>query len=641
MVLRTHTSPVQIRSLLTRPLPLYVVSPGRVYRNEASDATHLAAFYQIEGLAVDEGLTMADLRGAIQAFVDALFGAGLRTRLRPDYFPFTEPSADVSMECHVCRGASVKPGADPCRTCRSMGWIEIAGCGMVNPRVLVACGIDPDRYSGFAFGLGVERALMLAHGIGDIKDTTDGDVRFSRAFGMELSAMKVPLSWLREYAPIPEPADPADIARRLTAAGLEVESHEPVGDIDGLIVAQVQAIEELAEFKKPIRYCRVATSEADLAADPQSLRGVICGATNFAVGDRVVLVLPGSVLPGGFEIAARKTYGRVSEGMICAPDELGVGEDHAGIIVLPPDTPLGADFTAYAGLRDEVFEIAVTPDRGYAVSIRGVARELASAYGVPFSDPADPEPADLALLGSLTEIGADVYPASIADPTACDRFVLREVRGFSPSARTPVWMWVRLARCGVRSVSLAVDVTNYLMLELGQPLHAFDRSKLTGPDRGPPRGGGGDAGDPRPRGPHPAPRRHPHHRLLRADLDGRHHGRAGHRDRRRLHRPGDRGRALLRRRHREDVAAAPAALRGVLPVRAGRGPRAAAGRHRPRGVAAGLAGRRRGRARLHARAGASRAGDDLDGGRLSRRGGWRRLRARRRSSGAWKRSAAR
>jgi phenylalanyl-tRNA synthetase alpha chain len=186
MVLRTHTSPVQIRSLLSRPLPLYVVSPGRVYRNEASDATHLAAFYQIEGLAVDEGLTMADMRGAIQAFVDALFGAGLRTRLRPDYFPFTEPSADVSMECHVCRGASTKPGADPCRTCRSMGWIEIAGCGMVNPRVLVACGIDPDRYSGFAFGLGVERALMLAHGIGEIKDTTDGDVRFSRAFGMEL-----------------------------------------------------------------------------------------------------------------------------------------------------------------------------------------------------------------------------------------------------------------------------------------------------------------------------------------------------------------------------------------------------------------------------------------------------------------------
>jgi phenylalanyl-tRNA synthetase alpha chain len=186
IVLRTQTSPVQIRSMLTRPLPLYVVSPGRTYRHDALDATHSPIFHQIEGLAVDEGLTMADLRGAIQAFVDAMFGVGLRTRFRPDYFPFTEPSGDVSMECHVCRGASAKPGGDPCRVCRSQGWIEIAGCGMVNPRVLVACGIDPDRYSGFAFGLGIERSLMIAHGLTEIRDAVDGDVRFSRAFGMEI-----------------------------------------------------------------------------------------------------------------------------------------------------------------------------------------------------------------------------------------------------------------------------------------------------------------------------------------------------------------------------------------------------------------------------------------------------------------------
>ncbi|HTT54477.1 MAG TPA: phenylalanine--tRNA ligase subunit alpha [Streptosporangiaceae bacterium] len=186
MVLRTHTSPVQIRSMLTRPLPLYVVSPGRCYRHDPLDATHSPVFHQIEGLAVDEGLTMADLRGAIQAFVDVMFGVGLRTRLRPDYFPFTEPSGDVSMECHVCRGASAKPGGDPCRVCRSQGWIEIAGCGMVNPRVLVACGIDPDRYSGFAFGLGIERSLMIGHGLTEIRDAVEGDVRFSRAFGMEI-----------------------------------------------------------------------------------------------------------------------------------------------------------------------------------------------------------------------------------------------------------------------------------------------------------------------------------------------------------------------------------------------------------------------------------------------------------------------
>ena len=186
MVLRTQTSPVQIRTMLTRPLPLYVVIPGRTYRHDALDATHSPIFHQIEGFAVDEGLTMADLRGAIQAFVDAMFGMGLRTRFRPDYFPFTEPSGDVSMECHLCRGASAKPGGDPCRVCRSQGWLEIAGCGMVNPRVLVACGIDPDRYTGFAFGLGIERSLMIANGLTEIRDAVEGDVRFSRAFGMEI-----------------------------------------------------------------------------------------------------------------------------------------------------------------------------------------------------------------------------------------------------------------------------------------------------------------------------------------------------------------------------------------------------------------------------------------------------------------------
>jgi phenylalanyl-tRNA synthetase alpha chain len=185
IVLRTHTSPVQVRALLTRPLPVYVVSPGKCFRSDALDATHSPVFHQIECLAVDEGLTMADLRGAIQAFVDAMFGEGLRTRLRPDFFPFVEPGMDVSMECYVCRGASTRPGGDPCRVCKSQGWIEIAGAGMVNPRVLVACGVDPDRYSGFAFGLGIERTLMIRHGVTDIRDTLEGDVRFSRTLGVE------------------------------------------------------------------------------------------------------------------------------------------------------------------------------------------------------------------------------------------------------------------------------------------------------------------------------------------------------------------------------------------------------------------------------------------------------------------------
>ena len=299
--------------------------------------------------------------------------------------------------------------------------------------------------------------------------------------------MRVPVSWLREYAPIPEPYDALEVGRRLTQAGLEVEAVEQAGhDVHGVITAQVITIEELAGFKKPIRYCRVAVSDAELAADPETLTGVICGAVNFSAGDRVAFATVGAMLPGGFEITAAKKYGRTSQGMICAVDELGIGEDHSGILVLPPDTPLGVDFAEYAGLRDDVLEITVTPDRGYAVSVRGVARELASAYAGPLHRPG----ADLRARRGRVRPGRAgrgpghrapaPWPAEIGDPTACDRFVLREVRGFDPRARTPLWMVVRLARCGMRSVSLAVDVTNYLMIELGQPLHAFDRAKLHG-----------------------------------------------------------------------------------------------------------------------------------------------------------------
>ncbi len=186
VVLRTHTSPMQARALLSRPLPVYVVAPGKAFRTDELDATHSPVFHQLECLAVDEGLTMADLRGAIGAFVTAMFGEGLGTRFRPSYFPFTEPSAEVDMECHICRGASLGAGAPPCRPCKSEGWIELGGCGMVNPRVLVACGIDPVVYSGYAFGLGIERALMPRHGIADMRDLVEGDVRLTTAFGMEI-----------------------------------------------------------------------------------------------------------------------------------------------------------------------------------------------------------------------------------------------------------------------------------------------------------------------------------------------------------------------------------------------------------------------------------------------------------------------
>jgi len=185
VVLRTQTSPIQIRAMLARPLPIYVIAPGRVFRTDELDATHTPVFHQVEGLAVDEHLTMGDLKGTLDHFAQEMFGPGIVTRLRPSYFPFTEPSAELDVQCFLCRGDSVGNPDRPCRTCGSEGWIEWGGCGMVNPRVLRAVGIDPGRYRGFAFGMGIERTLMFRNGVTDMRDMVEGDARFTRAFGLE------------------------------------------------------------------------------------------------------------------------------------------------------------------------------------------------------------------------------------------------------------------------------------------------------------------------------------------------------------------------------------------------------------------------------------------------------------------------
>ena len=179
-LMRTQTTPVQIRALLEHGVPLYVVSPGKVFRADEYDATHLPVFHQLEGLVVDKGISMADLRGTLAHLARALFG-DVKTRMRPHYFPFTEPSAEVDFQCHICLGESVNNPDAPCRTCRSEGWIEWGGCGVVNPRVLRACGIDPDVYSGFAFGMGIDRTVMVSTGAPDLRDFVEGDVRFSRS----------------------------------------------------------------------------------------------------------------------------------------------------------------------------------------------------------------------------------------------------------------------------------------------------------------------------------------------------------------------------------------------------------------------------------------------------------------------------
>ncbi|GHC92107.1 phenylalanine--tRNA ligase beta subunit [Nocardiopsis terrae] len=283
--------------------------------------------------------------------------------------------------------------------------------------------------------------------------------------------MRVPMTWLREYVELPADVTARELASRLTLAGLEVETVDELGaDLTGPVVfGRVLEIEELTGFKKPIRYCRVDVGRANGTGEPQE---IVCGARNFAEGDLVIVSLPGAELPGGFRIGARKTYGKTSAGMICSATELGLWEDHTGIVVLPEGFgEVGADAIGALGLREDVLDIAVTPDRGYALSMRGVARDTAALYQVDFRDPAEVDIAG--------PVGPG-HPAAIADPALADRIVLRGATGFDPEAPTPLWMKRRLHQSGVRPVSLAVDVTNYVMLELGQPLHAWDRDRLTG-----------------------------------------------------------------------------------------------------------------------------------------------------------------
>ncbi len=283
--------------------------------------------------------------------------------------------------------------------------------------------------------------------------------------------MRVPIGWLAEYVDVPAGTSVEDLDTAFVRLGLEVEDIHRAEQVTGpLVVGKVLEIEELTEFKKPIRYTQVDVGEKEP-------RGIVCGASNFAVGDTVVVALPGAVLPGGFQIAARETYDHVSDGMICSVRELGIGDDHAGILVLgadgsdvpPPGTPAGP----VTGLDDVVIELAVTPDRGYCLAMRGIAREMGTGLAAPWRDP-----------GAVTPpawSGEPGWQVAVANPERCDRFSMVAMEGLDPTAPSPWWLRRRLAQAAVRSISLAVDVTNYVMLELGQPMHAFDRDAVTGP----------------------------------------------------------------------------------------------------------------------------------------------------------------
>jgi phenylalanyl-tRNA synthetase beta chain len=279
--------------------------------------------------------------------------------------------------------------------------------------------------------------------------------------------VRAPISWVAEYVELPPGLKPQALAEALVRVGLEVERVFSAADgISGPIVLArvVSFVAEPQRNGKTIRWCQV-----DVGEGPP--RGIVCGAANFAAGDLVVAALPGAVLPGPFVISARTTYGHVSDGMICSARELGLGEDHSGIMVLPDDAGSpGNNALAALGMTEAVLDIAVTPDRGYCLSVRGLAREAAAALGVAFHD----------VVVAVPPSTRPAYPVVVEAPQVCDQFSARVVTGLDPAAPTPEFMLRRLRACGMRSISLAVDVTNYVMLETGQPLHAFDRDRLSG-----------------------------------------------------------------------------------------------------------------------------------------------------------------
>jgi phenylalanyl-tRNA synthetase beta chain len=282
--------------------------------------------------------------------------------------------------------------------------------------------------------------------------------------------MRAPLSWIKEFVDIPASVTAEQISDGLIRVGFEVEEIiEQGADLTGpLKFAKVLSIEEITEFKKPIRYVGLDCGEGQT-------RYVICGATNFAAGDLVVAALPGAILPGDFKIGARETYGKTSNGMICSGRELGISDDHAGIMVFTEgEVTIGADAIEALQINDVIFDVAVNPDRGYALSIRGIAREVAGSLGLKFTDPVD------ALRTLKFEETGKGVTAKIADKSTASVFYLRTLSNFDPKATTPIWMRRRIEKMGMRSISLVVDVTNYVMLELGQPLHAFDKSKIKG-----------------------------------------------------------------------------------------------------------------------------------------------------------------
>src|SRR5690606_1586718 len=393
-MLRTHTSGVQVRYM--RDLlegggqpPLRMIAAGKVYRSD-SDQTHSPMFHQVEGLLVDEHSTFADLKGTLSEFVRAFFERDFQMRFRPSYFPFVEPGAEVDIAWQQPDG--------------SVRWLEVLGCGMVHPNVLRNCGIDPERYTGFAFGLGVERFAMLRYGGNDLRAFFENEVGFLRQFaggrglgirdwgfvpgpaprpGIDAQdesripnpesrhPMKFSENWLRSH--VSTLANRDGLAATLTAIGLEVEEVTALGDgLAGVVVGRIVEAVRHPEADR-LQVCKVDIGNGEPLQ-------IVCGAPNARVGLAAPLATVGSNV-GGMSIKPAKLRGVESFGMLCSAKELGLDSDASGLLELPADAPVGQPLAGYLGLPDASIEIKLTPNRADCFSVRGIAYDVAAALG--------------------------------------------------------------------------------------------------------------------------------------------------------------------------------------------------------------------------------------------------------------------
>ena len=416
-----------------------------------STATQFPIFHQFEGLAIDQGITMADLKGTLLYVMRQLYGPDRDVRFRTHYFPFTEPSMEPDVSCFNCGGAG-------CAICKHSGWIEMGGSGMVDPYLYEFVGWGPEEYTGFAFGMGIERTAQLRYGIAGIRAFWENDLRFLQAV-----PMKIPLSWLREYVRVD--ATTAEIAEALSIGAAEVDGIAQVGVPGDLGLFRVGHVLEAAKHPDADR---LQLTSVDVGEDrPYS---IVCGAWNFGAGAKVAVALPGATLPNGLVLERRKLRGEISEGMILAEDELDLGTDHSGIIVLDDALEPGTPLADVLPLVDEVLDLDPTGNRADLFAVYGVAREVAALLGgellpMPGKDP----PRD----------GDEPVGIAIDDREGCLRFIGRTLRDVA-IGESPLWLKGRLRHAGVRSISNVVDVTNYVMLALGSPLHAYDLDLVHG-----------------------------------------------------------------------------------------------------------------------------------------------------------------